>query len=300
MSREYRDTLSVAALQMVSRTDDEKAVDDNLQVAASLVSRAAEAGAELAVLPENVLTFGQRDSFSRAEQLRWLQRFSELAKQHQLWLVAGSLPLQAFIVAEGGSLNQLNWAENDALPFSTSVVFNSAGDIAGVYRKMHLFDAEVNDSTRVYRESDYSQAGDAPVAVETPWGLMGLGICYDLRFPEFFRRLSAQGMRYCVLPSAFTYITGAAHWALLLRARAVENQCFMVGVDQGGEHGRRRKTWGESMIVDGWGDVLVRAGDALAVKDSQLGEHLLIAELNFTEQEKLRQRMPVLRHRRLQ
>ena len=155
---------------------------------------------------------------------------------------------------------------------------------------MHLFDVDVADNMRSYRESSSCMPGVEPVICDSPWGGIGLSVCYDLRFPELYRAMAARGAKLFVLPAAFTAATGQAHWELLIRARAVENQCFVVASAQGGEHQNGRQTWGHSMIVDPWGTVL----DCWAE-----GEGIALARLDFSEQQRLRDEFPALAHRRL-
>lgn len=298
------DQLTIAACQMVTGigSHETPAFDANMARITALVMAASDRGCGMAVLPENVLTFGQPGAYSQQIQAQWLDQFARLAESAGLWLVAGSLPLAEFTWQPGQTPTQVTWPAPDNMtgkPFATSVVFDDRGCIAGVYRKMHLFDAKINDATGAYRESDSFRPGSSPGLVATPWGIMGLGICYDLRFPEYFRQLRAANAAFVVLPSAFTWTTGQAHWELLLRARAVENQMFLVGVNQGGAHSATRKTWGDSMLVDAWGTVLARAGGAPADGQSQLGEQLVVARLNFAEQATLRDDMPVWLHRKL-
>lgn len=302
MVRRFR----VGLCQMVSQLE---GVETNFSTLEGLLGRASKANCQLAVLPENLLTFGLKARFTRDEQVQWLVRFSALARAHKLWLVAGSMPLHGFSWADGDgdgdwevSADTIRWhdASEDVKPFATCVVFDDQGRIASAYRKMHLFDADVKDNMGAYRESDSFSRGDMPVVCETPWGRMGVGICYDLRFPEYFRALRQQGADFVVLPSAFTWATGKVHWELLLRARAVENQIVMIGVNQGGEHTPQRKTWGDSMVVNGWGEIIARAGDDKLLEDSQLGEHLVVTQVDLDELELLRKDMPVWNHRRLQ
>lgn len=296
------DTIVVAALQMVSQTTakENAAVDTlkaNLAVTARLLQNAAYQGAQLVVLPENVLTFGSSLGFPLAQQQAWLNAFSALAAEYRLWLVAGSMPIHGFEYTAGCRPEALRWHDSQELPYATCVVFDDSGGVAGCYRKMHLFDADVADAVGCYRESDHFRAGQTPGVVATPWGTMGVGVCYDLRFPEYFRHLADAGVQWVVLPSAFTHTTGAAHWEILLRARAIENQYFVVGVNQGGEHSSGRKTWGDSMIVDAWGQVLARAGDAPLRPGSQLGEAVLVHSLDLSELCPIRKAMPVSQHR---
>jgi len=273
-------------------------IQHNLSVAEGLLEKAADKGAQLAVLPENVLTFGCRKPFQVEEQLAWLQSFGALARKYNSWLVAGSLPLVEFQFSAGDLPGDIQWQAGGALPFASSVVFDNDGRLAAVYRKCHLFDADVSDGEKRYRESEFFQPGNEPMVVKTPWGMMGLAICYDLRFPEYFSRLVQSGAEFVVLPSAFTYVTGKAHWEILLRARAIENQLFMVGVNQAGQHNSQRKTWGDSMIVDPWGKLLNRAGNPSAADDSQLGCQVVLATLEFSEVSTVRQKMPVGQHHR--
>ncbi len=283
------EALQIAAVQLVSQVG-EGAIEQNFVSVENLLQRARAAGATLAVLPENVLTFGQKHACDQLQQRRWLERFAAMAQAYNLWLVAGSLPLQDFSVAADGALI---WRESAGLPFATCVVFNSQGTIAAVYRKVHLFNAQVNDAHGNYRESDFFQAGNSATIVDTPWGKMGIGICFDLRFAHFFQQLRRKGADFVVLPSAFTYTTGKAHWEILLRARAIENQFAVVGVNQGGVHDEKRKTWGDSMIVDAWGTVLARAGEKAAGNDPQLGEQLVMAQLDLSVQKALREQIPL-------
>jgi len=289
----------VAAIQIVSNVpscieETESAIIDNMQTVERLVAEAAKSGAELVVLPENVLTFGSRKPFTLEAQQQWLAAFSVLAQHKGIWLVAGSLPLSNFQWQIGDNCKDLEWSQATGLPYATTVVFDKKGKLRGVYQKNHLFDANIADATGQYRESDIFQRGRHPAVVETPWGKMGIAICFDLRFPQYFQQLRALGTDFIVLPSAFTYTTGKAHWEILLRARAIENQTAMVGVNQGGDHDSKRKTWGDSMIVDAWGNVLARVGNALTADDSQLGESIVLAELKLAGQRAIRESMPLV------
>lgn len=294
--------LVVAALQMVSQipANDSATAETlkaNLATAARLLESASHQGAQLVVLPENVLTFGAFSVFPLAQQQKWLNDFSALAAAYRLWLVAGSLPIHGFDFALGATPDSLRWHEPQGLPYATSVVFDDHGGVAGCYRKMHLFDADVADATGRYRESDHFRPGLEPGLVATPWGTMGVGVCYDLRFPNYFQWLADAGAQWVVLPSAFTHTTGAAHWEVLLRARAIENQYYVMGVNQGGEHNTHRNTWGDSMIVDAWGRVLSRVGDPRLQPGSQLGEAVLVHSLDLTTLRGIRMKMPVSQHR---
>ncbi|MFT5887585.1 MAG: putative amidohydrolase [Zhongshania sp.] len=264
----------VAALQMVSGLD----LDSNLQSADKLLAAASAQGAELAVLPENFALFGSPDIASLAkieDQNHRLQDFLSLsAAKYQLVLVGGTIPLPA----------------PDGRVYASSCVYAADGRFMGVYRKIHLFDAEIGDAQGRYCESAHYAPGSDVVVLPSPLGRIGLAVCYDLRFPELFRAMQKQAMDILVLPSAFTRETGWAHWLPLLRARAIENQCLVVAANQGGIHDGKRQTSGGSVIIDSWGRVLAEAG---------LGESGIVAIYDAAEQAALRCRMPVAQHRRL-
>ncbi|CAA0083312.1 Deaminated glutathione amidase [Zhongshania aliphaticivorans] len=266
--------IGVAALQMVSG----QKLDDNLQSAQALVATAAKKGAKLAVLPENFALFGSKKIFTLAtDEARdgAIQHFlSNLASDYGITLVGGSIPLPS----------------PDGRVFACSFVYGADGSCLGCYRKIHLFDADVGDAQGSYRESDSYAPGENILVVDSAVGRIGVGICYDLRFPEMFRRMLDQQAEIIVLPSAFTRSTGWAHWLPLLRARAIENQCLVVAANQGGIHDAKRQTSGGSVVIDSWGSVLAEAG---------LGEACVIAKYDREEQRALRQRMPVSQHRRL-
>ena len=269
--------MSIAILQMVSGP----AVTANLRAAERLLERAAEAGARLAVLPENFVAIGhpapaelaRAEALGQGEILPWL---SSRARELGLWLLAGTLPLLPDGVTEGK-------------PCACSLLYDDQGRRVARYDKLHLFDADVSDSQGSYRESDHYAAGETLTVVDTPVGRLGLSVCYDLRFPELYGALRAAGAELISAPSAFTVPTGQAHWELLLRARAVETQSYLLGAAQGGVHANGRSTWGHAMAVDPWGEVL-------AVQAS--GEAVLLIERDAERQAALRQRMPVTRHRR--
>ncbi|HJV59348.1 MAG TPA: carbon-nitrogen hydrolase family protein [Albitalea sp.] len=270
--------MKIAALQMVSTPR----VDDNLATARRLVAEAAGRGARLVALPEYFCFMGadDRDKLAIAEAPGHgpiQQAMSEAAAAHGVWLIAGTLPLRS-----GDPEHALN----------ASCVFAPDGRLAARYDKMHLF--RYDNGREHYDEGRVLRAGDAPVAFEAEDLRVGMSVCYDLRFPELYRRLSfAQGRPPCDLlavPAAFTYTTGRAHWELLLRARAVENQCYVIAPAQGGQHETGRRTWGHSMIVDPWGEVLGVLPE---------GEGVVLAELDAARIASVRQQLPALQHRRL-
>lgn len=277
----------VAAVQMVSSAD----IHANMTSAERLVTEAARRGAELIVLPENfaVLDGGPQARFAEHEgdlsaPLQGL--LSRLARELRIWLVAGTMPLITRPVMSGQQAEKLT----DGRVRPASLVFNPLGQLAARYDKMHLFDVEVSDNQARYAESDSFEPGDTPVVIDTDCGRLGLSICYDIRFPELYRHYFARQADLITVPSAFTKVTGEAHWEVLLRARAIENQCYIIGAGQGGVHNERRETYGHSMIVDPWGRVL----DVLPV-----GEGVVMADIDLDALNTIRQRMPVLKHQRL-
>lgn len=232
-----------AAIQMNSQNQ----ITSNLTHAFELLTEAAQAGCQLAVLPENFACFAP------GQQRRTAERFDEIiatvakwAQALNLWIVAGSIPCayrpNGQIIADGRVR-------------SACLVLDPSGKMVARYDKIHLFDVTVQDGIGQYQESATFEAGDQIVTAKTPFGTMGLMVCYDLRFPEQAITLRQQGAEILTAPSAFTYLTGSAHWQLLLRARAVDTQCVVVGAGQAGWHGSRQ-TWGHSAIVDSWGEVL--------------------------------------------
>jgi deaminated glutathione amidase len=263
----------IAAVQMASGAD--KAA--NLATAERLVRQAVERGAELVGLPENVAWMGpETGRTAAAEPLDGpsLARFAALARTHRIHLLAGSVLETG---APGGRL------------YNTSVLFGPSGERLAVYRKMHLFDVEVGDG-QTYRESAAVAPGTEVVCAETPLGSIGLSVCYDLRFPELYRALSARGAVLLTVPSAFTLMTGKDHWEVLLRARAIENQAYVLAPAQGGRHPGDRLTYGHALIADPWGVVVACASD---------GEGLAVADLDPAMVERVRTRLPALQHRRL-
>ena len=263
--------MRAAAIQLNSTDDAER----NRATAERLVRDAAGQGAELVVLPEkwNRLCEPERIA-AGAEPLdgptvAWAR---ELARELGIDLVAGS------ICEDAGEARH-----------NTSVHAGPTGDVRAVYRKLHLFDVEVGGT--VYRESEHESPGEEIVVSEAAGGVrLGMSICYDLRFPELYRALSARGARVVAVPAAFTLTTTRDHWEVLLRARAMENQVFVVAANQVGEHPPGLKSGGRSMIVDPWGTVLAQAPDAEAV---------VVADLDYARQDEIRRKLPALEHRRL-
>ncbi|EWC41101.1 carbon-nitrogen hydrolase family protein [Stutzerimonas stutzeri] len=269
--------MSVSVIQMASQAD----VAANLATARRLLEQAAAEGARLAVLPENFAAMGRSDlpQLGRAEAagegpvLPWLK---QAARDLRLWIVAGTLPLPPDDCPQGK-------------PNACSLLIDEQGQRIARYDKLHLFDADVADSRGCYRESDDYAAGQRLVVADTPMGRLGMSVCYDLRFAELYAALRAAGAELISVPSAFTTVTGEAHWESLIRARAIETQCYMLAAAQGGEHPGGRTTHGHSSIVDPWGRLL---------REQAAGEAALTAGRDVAEQAAIRQRMPVQRHRR--
>ncbi|WP_372964302.1 carbon-nitrogen hydrolase family protein [Marinobacter sp.] len=271
----------VAAIQMVSGHD----TVANLAEAARQLKTAAEKGARVAVLPENfaVLATSQMQICGEQEASGspLIRRFlAEQAKALKLWIVGGSMPL-ANRPDGSGITNRVR---------ASCLVYDDSGQEVARYDKIHLFDAMIEDAHGQYRESDAFEPGEAVVTIDTPAGRLGLAICYDLRFPELFRALRAQGADWVCLPSAFTWQTGDAHWHALIRARAIENQVWVVAAGQGGQNSERRKTYGHSLICDPWGKVVAEIDE---------GPGVILADLNPEQLEQVRASMPVWEHRRL-
>ncbi len=271
--------LTVAVVQMVSSMS----LEDNLQQAAKLIAKAVAQNAKLVLLPENCFMFSASRFLALAsdESVSGLiEHFlAEQSSKYGIFLVAGSVPVLT---------------ENNKKVYSTTLVYSPEGGQVATYYKMHLFDVDVGDNVGVYRESAHIEAGKDVMYFDCFGHRVGLSICYDLRFPELYRDLSNQGCELLLVPSAFTAKTGEKHWEILLRARAIENQCFVLAANQGGQHhgeqGAVRYTWGHSMIVDADGKIL---------EQLELGEGVCVARLDFEQLHQLRRAMPVLQHRRL-
>lgn len=269
--------MKVAAIQMVSTGN----LDDNLQQARALLEQAAQAGAELAVLPEYFCLIGQHDTDKLAIQEEFgagpIQQFlSDTARDLGLWLVAGTLPLTA--------------PEPDRV-YNSSLVFNPQGACVARYDKIHLF--RYDNGRESYDESRVLSRGATPTRFDLPsrdgnvWQV-GLSVCYDLRFAELYRTYAQHGVHLILVPSAFTHTTGQAHWEVLLRARAIENLAFVAAAAQGGMHPSGRRTWGQSLLIDPWGKILAERAQEAGV---------VCAELDFQTLVQCRSQLPSLQHR---
>jgi nitrilase len=266
----------VAAIQMASGPN----VKANLEEAEKLIKTAVQQEAKLVVLPENFAIMGLSEmdkvAIAEAPDEGPVQQFlSQQARKHEIWIVGGTIPIQSGVTGK---------------VFSASLLYNDKGDMVARYDKIHLFDVVLEASKESYNESETIEPGDDVVVVDTPFGKLGMAICYDLRFPELFRAMADVGMEICVLPSAFTSLTGKAHWESLLRARAIENLCYMVAPDQGGYHINGRETHGDSMIIDPWGVVLNRLPH---------GTGVVISDIDLEKLRKTRKNFPALQHKRL-
>ena len=267
---------NVACIQMASGPN----VGANLLEAERLINQAVRQEAGLVVLPENFAIMGQseRDKVDvrEVEGEGPIQQFlADQAARHGIWLVGGTIPLVASVP--------------DKIRASC-LVFNDKGEQVARYDKIHLFDVDLVDTDEQYTESETIEPDDRIVVFDSPFGRIGLSVCYDLRFPELYRQLLDAGMEVLVVPAAFTAITGRAHWEVLVRARAIENLCYVVAADQGGYHLNGRETHGHSMIVDPWGIVL----NSLA-----RGPGVVSATIDLGRLESARRNFPSIQHRRL-
>jgi predicted amidohydrolase len=268
--------MQVAVVQLNSQAN----VQANLSRIQHWVALAANAGAELVALPENFAFMGEEATRREiAERLDGafpgpiLTAIAESARTSGVWVLAGGMPERS---------------DDDARPYNSSVLVDPRGDIAATYRKVHLFDVTLSDGTS-YRESSATMPGGEVVTGEVLGVQVGLSICYDVRFPELYRRLVDQGARVVTVPAAFTVHTGKDHWHTLLRARAIENQVYVLAPAQCGSHPLGRQTFGKSVIVDPWGDVIAQCSD---------GEGFATARLNSDYQDRVRTSLPVLLHRK--
>jgi predicted amidohydrolase len=267
----------VAAVQMASGPN----ISANLMEAARLIALAARHhGAKLVVLPENFAIIGLSDQdkvkIREPEGNGPIQDFlANQAAKHNVWLVGGTIPLAS---------------ENPEKVRAGCLLFDNRGRRIARYDKIHMFDVHIPQTGENYAESQTIEPGDKTMVVDTPFGKLGLAVCYDLRFPELFRVLLDQGMEVLAVPSAFTAVTGMAHWEVLIRARALENLCYVIAAAQGGYHASGRETHGDSMIVDPWGMVLDRL---------PRGSGVVSAEIEQARLKSIRRNFPAIQHRRL-
>lgn len=267
---------NVALLQLCSGEQ----VRDNLAQIEQQIKQ-LNAGVKLVMTPENALLFTHSAAYRAHAEMQGdgpLQNVvRDMARRYGVWLLIGSMPLVS--------------REDPALITTSSLLFDDQGEIRARYDKLHMFDVDILDSHGHYRESDTYQHGRHLTVVDTPVGRLGMTICYDLRFPTLFQVLRAQGAELISVPAAFTRVTGEAHWEILLRARAIENQCLILAPAQVGRHGPTRRTWGHSLAIDGWGRVLAENADTVAA---------LKVRVNTADLKNIREQMPVLPHNRFQ
>jgi nitrilase len=266
----------VAALQMTSS----HIVPDNLAAAGRLLREAKEAGAQIACLPENFAFIGLRDvdkkEIAEADGDGPVQSFlRDTARELKLWILGGTINLR--VGADGRVAN-------------ASLLIDADGRRVARYDKIHLFDVTIPGRNEQYRESDTIVPGRRTAIADTPVGRLGLSVCYDMRFPELYRELVLQGAEWFAMPAAFTVPTGRAHWETLLRARAIENLCYVVAPAQAGTHTSGRETYGDSLIVDYWGQVMARL---------PTGSGVVTADFDLAKQAEARERFPALENRRL-
>ena len=265
-----------AVIQMVSSAD----VETNLQITADLIQRAVADRAEFILLPENFAFMGHDEhdkvAILEAPGTGPIQEFLKTqAQQHAIWLMGGTIPLKASVP--------------DKIR-AACLLYNPTGECVARYDKVHLFDVSVaSGGDETYNESGTIEAGNEIVVITTPFANIGMSVCYDLRFPELYRNMHAQGVNLITVPSAFTATTGKAHWETLLRARAVENLCYVIASNQGGKHINERETWGHSMIINPWGEILAQVPE---------GPGFACADINIEDLNKLRKSFPTLEHRK--
>lgn len=269
-------SVRVAAAQMTSVND----LAANFATCSRLAKEAASAGAKLLCFPENFAYVGakQGDSLKIAEALDGpiMSRYCALARESNIWLSLGGFQ-------EKGA--------DEAHLRNTHVLIDDSGNIKTTYSKMHLFDVDVPGGA-VYKESSFTEAGNDIVAVDSPFGRLGLTVCYDLRFPEVYQQLRFhQNAQVLLVPAAFTTVTGQAHWEILLRARAIETQCYVIAAAQAGKHNEKRESYGDTLIIDPWGTVVGRLPDLLSTG-------IAVADIDFSLIDSVRAKMPISMHRK--
>ena len=267
------DTFNVACIQ----TNSERDVAPNIEAVSQFVRQAHDQGADFILLPESVNMMEPkgrhvREKIVYEEDDAFLSAFQKLAKELNVWILIGSLLVRI----------------SDEQAANRSLLINGSGDIVTRYDKIHMFDVDVGDG-QTYRESKLYRPGEDLVIAEIPWGTLGLTICYDLRFPYLYRALAHQGALFMTVPAAFTRVTGEAHWHVLLRARAIENGCFIFAPAQTGDHAEGRQTFGHFLIIDPWGNILADGGTDVG---------FVMAEIDPAEVAKARGKIPSLKHDR--
>lgn len=265
-------TIKIAAVQMVSTP----VLEENFATARRLIAQAVQQGAQLVLLPEYWPAMGMQEAdkiaYAELPDVGPIQKFmSDMAREHRIWLIGGTLPMAT---AEPGKV------------LNSSIVYDPAGVRIARYDKIHLFSFTRGEES--YDEARTIMHGAEITSFDAPFGKVGLSVCYDLRFPELYRALG--DCTLIVVPAAFTYTTGKAHWEILLRARAVENQCYVLAAAQGGHHPNGRRTWGHSMLIDPWGEVKAVLPE---------GEGIVIGDIEPHHLRRVRESLPALKHRKL-
>lgn len=262
----------IAAVQLISRAE----LAPNIESVQRLVGEAVQQGAEMVVLPEywGIMGHSDKDKVGLREELGsgpMQECMIQLAREHKIWLVGGTVPLAA------PEANKV---------WNTTLVYNPQGELVCRYDKIHLFG--FTQGKEAYNESNTIMHGAQVGSFEAPFGKVGLSICYDLRFPELFRAIAPCAL--LLVPAAFTHTTGQAHWEILLRARAIENQCYVLAAAQGGQHENGRRTWGQSMLIDPWGNIVAQLAE---------GEGVVVGEIDLGKITTVRSNLPALQHRKL-
>lgn len=268
----------LSVVQMNSQND----IEENFVTIESLIQQSKAQGAELIVFPENFVCFAagkQRETAAQFEVLQ--QRLEQLAHRYQIWIIAGTLPCP---FRPDGSVIQDGRVRTVSLCISPEKT-------EARYDKIHLFDVQVGDAVGGYQESQFFEPGTDLVVANTPFGQIGLMVCYDLRFPELALSLRQKGANLLTAPAAFTYTTGQMHWQLLLQARAMDSQCFVLGAAQQGWHGPKRQTWGHAAATNSQGQLLNMV--------NQDGARLITVEFDLAQQQAVRQSMPLMQHRKI-
>ena len=268
------DNFKVASIQIASSPN----VDANLLQIKNYIDYASKEGVKLAVLPENFSMMAKEDAdyLSIKEELGKgkIQSFlSKIAKENSMWIIGGTIPI------ESDKKNKV---------YSTCIAYDSDGKMVDYYHKIHLFDVDIPEKDEKYRESDIFTKGSKVKIIDTPFCKIGLAVCYDVRFPELFRKFSLEGACLVTLPSAFTAVTGKAHWEYLLKSRAIENLSYLVSSAQGGHHISGRETYGHSMIINPWGSELAKIDN---------GSGVIISDIDLNYLTSIRKNFPCLKHR---
>ncbi len=276
--------MKVAALQLVSSVD----ADKNVETVSRLVKTAVEKKAELIVLPENPIIFGAKKPISDDDQWEHIILMSQLAQDYNVTIVGGTLPLSGHVLAE--LVSEYQYAKEHPLPYATTLVIDKEGECAGVYTKLHLLDTQSKEGGPPHTESNIYRPGETAIVFRNEAHYFGVAVSNDIRFPELFRFFVENNAKAICIPGAFNADTGYAHWEVLVRARAIETQSYVIAANQGGKHDNGQETSGKSMIVDPWGSVLAHITK---------GEGVITANIDFEYVNECRNAIPVIEKRRM-